>query len=165
MQTEQQRYLLCKVFLPVKVSCFVWLMVRKTCLAHKNLQRRGFQILFKMYALWSWWRNYWTFIHSLKYNYKAVAHVLLYFEYKWGYAYFLAPKVWPCAQWSDLRTMRSQVQIPAPAEKYTLAVFFPSFLALVGKVTWWLSWWEVAGISWNSLGERKLAQVPRLSKK
>ncbi|PHU03021.1 Calmodulin-binding transcription activator 4 [Capsicum chinense] len=53
--------------------------------------------------------------------------------------------------YSMISRTHAQVQIPAPAEKYTLAVFFPSFLVLVGKVTWWLSWWEVAGYDINDL--------------
>lgn len=42
----------------------------------------------------------------------------------------------PSGQWSELSTMRSQVQIPAKTK--ALGDFFPFVLALVDRVTWYL---------------------------
>lgn len=38
--------------IPVKVSCFVWLVARRACLTRQNLQRRGLDICLSRSTMW-----------------------------------------------------------------------------------------------------------------
>lgn len=62
----------------MKVSCFVWLVIRKACLTQVNLQRRDFQICLRCLLCDRRLRAMNTSF-SLQDNYKSVAYVLLYF--------------------------------------------------------------------------------------
>jgi len=49
MRMEWPWKLIWKIKIPLKVSCFSWLVIRKACLTHERLQRRGIQICSRCY--------------------------------------------------------------------------------------------------------------------
>ncbi|CAN4089863.1 unnamed protein product [Withania somnifera] len=69
--------LIWKVKIPLKVSCFIWLVIRRACLTYEVLQRR-YADLFKVLYVWTRRGSKWLPVPALQNSYRSVEHVRMY---------------------------------------------------------------------------------------